>query len=91
LIGRKKDAPLHRVRLQFDAYAATRIRERRWHDSQERNPLSDGGIELIFELAELSEVLEWILSWGEHVRVCEPPELIERLQNRLRSTLALYP
>jgi predicted DNA-binding transcriptional regulator YafY len=76
--------------LQFNAFAATRIRERKWHDSQRETPLPDGGIELSFRLAQLSEVLEWILSWGEHVRVCEPQELIDRLKQRLQTTLAQY-
>lgn len=88
--GRKDGASLYEVRLQFNASAATRVRERRWHESQTQQLLPDGGIELTLELAHVSEVLEWILSWGEHVRVCEPPELIERLSERLQKTMALY-
>lgn len=90
IMGRRDDAPLHHVRLQFDAYAATRVRERKWHETQREVPLPDGGVELTLQLAQLSEVLEWILSWGEHVRVCEPEELITRLRNRLQKTMALY-
>jgi predicted DNA-binding transcriptional regulator YafY len=90
MMGRKDDAPTQLVRLQFNAYAATRVRERKWHEDQTELPLPDGGVELCFQLAQLSEVLEWILSWGEHVRVCEPQELVDRLRRRLWKTLALY-
>jgi hypothetical protein len=69
--GRKDGAPLYEVRLQFNASAATRVRERRWHESQTQQPLTpDAELGLTLELAHVSEVLEWILSWGEHVRVC---------------------
>jgi predicted DNA-binding transcriptional regulator YafY len=90
LMGKNSRSTVQTVRLQFNAFAATRIRERKWHDSQRETPLPDGGIELSFRLAQLSEVLEWILSWGEHVRVCEPQELIDRLKQRLQTTLAQY-
>lgn len=90
LMGKKEGVPLHTVRLRFNAFAATRIRERTWHASQEVTPLPDGGIELTLQLGQLSEVLEWILGWAEHVRVCEPPELIKLLRDRLEKTLALY-
>ena len=91
MMGSKDDTPTQLVRLQFNAYAATRVRERKWHEDQTEIPLPDGGVELCFQLAQLSEVLEWILSWGEHVRVCEPQELVDRLRQRLQRTLALYP
>jgi proteasome accessory factor B len=90
IMGRKDDAPSQLVRLQFNAYAATRVRERKWHEDQTEIPLPNGGVELIFQLGQMSEVLEWILSWGEHVRVCEPQALVERLRERLQKTLALY-
>jgi hypothetical protein len=90
MIGKKKEGRVHHVRLQFNARSATRVRERKWHDSQTEAPMPDGGIELTFKLAHFSEVLEWILSWGDQVRVCEPDELIALLTRRLQSTLALY-
>jgi biotin operon repressor len=90
IMGRKDDDTTHLVRLQFNAYAATRVRERKWHEDQTEIPLPDGGVELTFQLAQMSEVLEWILSWGEHVRVREPQALVDLLRERLQKTLALY-
>jgi hypothetical protein len=61
----------------------------KWHENQTEVLLPDGGVELISQLAPLSEVLEWILAGVNHVRVYEPQELIDRLIERLRKTLAL--
>lgn len=82
---------LHRVRLRFSAAASVRVRERRWHDSQtDAVFLADGAVEIGFELADLAEVEEWILSWGEQVRVLAPAELVQSVRERLEASLALY-
>lgn len=69
----------HRVRIRFDASAAFYIRERRWHPSQELQALPGGGVELSLRLSSLAEVERWILSWGAHARVLEPPQLARSL------------
>jgi proteasome accessory factor B len=68
----------YRIRLQFDAFAARLVSERRWHASQKIKPLGkDGsdGVEMTLELADLGEITRWILSWGGHARVLAPEEL----------------
>lgn len=92
VMGRRSgNLRLHRVRLRFSPAAALRVRERRWHDSQtDAVFLGDGGVEIGFELADLAEVQEWILSWGEQVRVLAPAELAQSVRERLKASLALY-
>jgi predicted DNA-binding transcriptional regulator YafY len=65
----------HRIRLQFDPYAARLVSERTWHESQRIRSLADGAIILQLELGGLEEIERWILSWGAHVRVLEPAAL----------------
>jgi predicted DNA-binding transcriptional regulator YafY len=92
VMGRRGGIPrVHRVRLRFSPEAALRVRERRWHDSQtDAMILRDGGVEIGFELADLAEVQEWILSWGEQVLVLAPAELAQSVRERLKASLALY-
>ncbi|MEY2497730.1 MAG: hypothetical protein QOD12_1286 [Verrucomicrobiota bacterium] len=89
----------HRIRLQFDPYAARLVAERSWHESQRIQSLPDGSIILQLALGGLEEIERWILSWGNHVRVLEPAPLramirdaasaIARLYSNLESTPAL--
>ena len=74
----------HRIRLQFDAFAARLVGERRWHASQKIKPLGkDGseGIEMMLELSDLEEITRWILSWGGQARVLAPKELKMRVRS----------
>jgi proteasome accessory factor B len=70
----------HHLVLRFDEWAADYIREKRWHDSQRLRELRNGGVELSLRLSGLVEIERWVLSWGEHVRVLEPKELVKRVQ-----------
>jgi predicted DNA-binding transcriptional regulator YafY len=69
----------HRIVIRFDAFASQLVRERQWHPSQRIRHLADG-IELTLTLDGIEEIERWILSWGEHATVLEPPALIERMK-----------
>jgi proteasome accessory factor B len=68
------------VRIHFDAFAARLVSERQWHASQEIAILENGEIELSLALGGVEEIERWILSWGEHATVLEPPALRQRLR-----------
>lgn len=62
--------------IQFDAYQARYIRERRWHATQEPlEELPDGGIILRFMSGALEEITRWVLAFGSHATVLAPPAL----------------
>jgi proteasome accessory factor B len=84
--GKKK----YRIKLQFDPFAARLIAERSWHESQRIQSKSDGSIVLELDLAGLEEIERWILSWGSHVRVLAPQELIDIVRASARSIENLY-
>jgi predicted DNA-binding transcriptional regulator YafY len=74
------DGELVHVRVRFhDATAARRALENRWHPSPRDEILTDGTLELSFEVAGLLEITPWILTWGDTAEVLEPLELRERL------------
>ena len=80
----------HHVRIHFDAFAARLVGERQWHPSQKMKRLADGEIELSMTLGSLEEVERWILSWGEHTTVLEPPPLMRRLSEVAGSLASRY-
>jgi proteasome accessory factor B len=80
----------HRIRLQFDAFAARLVTERTWHQSQRIRPRRDGGIVLDLSLGALEEIERWILSWGPHVRVLEPARLRERIREAAIAVAEIY-
>ena len=84
--GKKK----HRIKLQFDPFAARLVAERTWHESQRIHSKRDGSIVLELDLAGLEEIERWILSWGSHVRVLAPAELVEIVRDAAISIEKLY-
>lgn len=70
----------YRVIVRFDPSAASQVRERFWHESQETKDLPDGSLEFTVHLGGLDEILRWILGWGDRVEVIAPPELREMVR-----------
>lgn len=77
-----------KVRLLFAKEVAAYIRERVWHSSQELCERRDGRLEIRLETSGRKELTRWILSWMPNVEVLAPPELRERVRERLRRGLA---
>ncbi len=73
--GASVGEPGGRVVIRFDASAAPFIRERTWHETQQLDPENDGGVTLRMDITDLEEVERWVLSWGRHAEVIEPPAL----------------
>ena len=79
------------VKLRFAADVTWRVKESRWHPSQEVEDLADGGCVLTVSVASLMEIGRWVRSWGDRVEVLAPPELREELRHeavRLARTYA---
>ncbi len=80
----------HEVIIRFNEMAADYIREKRWHPSQELIELPEGEVELRLKLSSLVEVQRWILGWGGHARVIQPPELTEFVTEAARRILSSH-
>jgi proteasome accessory factor B len=80
----------HRVVIRFEATVAERIREREWHESQELRELPGGGVELRLRLGALSEVRQWVLSWGAQAEVVQPADLRTELRREIRALQSRY-
>jgi predicted DNA-binding transcriptional regulator YafY len=78
------------VKIRFDVFAARLVRERQWHKSQKMRPVDDGGVELTMRVGIAPDLENWILSWGDHAEVVEPPELRRRIGTTIRNMATKY-
>ena len=78
-----------RVRLRFSAEAASRVRETRWHPTQEIT-LTRDGCEWSALIGDTLEIEPWIRGWGAECEVLEPPELRETVMSHVRRSMEVY-
>lgn len=68
------------VKLRFKPDVAWRVKESRWHPSQQLEELADGGCMLTINIASMMELGRWVRGWGDKVEVIEPASLREELR-----------
>ena len=78
------------VRLRLDDFAARLASERIWHKSQKLKLLSGGGAEMTLEVGLAPDLENWILGWGSHAVVLEPPELRSQIASTARTMALQY-
>ena len=84
-----EDDPVE-VHLRFSAAVAGRVRETRWHPSQQLTPRGDGALDMRLSIASTIEIINWVLSWGPHCEVLEPRDLRDRIAADLRTAARVY-
>lgn len=72
------------VRVELSDYAARLAEERRWHPSQQLKRLSDGRVEVRFQVSRLEDMLRWVLGWGAQARVISPDALVTAVDREIR-------
>jgi predicted DNA-binding transcriptional regulator YafY len=78
------------VELEFRGWAAQYVAERIWSYDQKIIKIDDDKIRMTFSASSNVELIAWILSFGEEVKVIEPKWVVEQIMNRLRETESLY-
>jgi proteasome accessory factor B len=78
-MGVFKGTENHNVVIEFDAWGADDVRGRKWNSSQVLEDHPTGGLTMRMTLNNLEEVERWVLGFGKHATVVEPPELRERV------------
>ncbi len=78
------------VVLKFHPRVAARVRETRWHRSEEVEDLESGFLLWRARLAEPQEVLPWIRGWGADVEVLAPQGLRQVLEREARRLARVY-
>jgi len=78
------------VVLRFHPRVAHRVRETRWHQSEQVEEQPDGSLIWRAQVAEPQEMVPWVRGWGADVEVLEPPELRERTMGEARRLARAY-
>jgi predicted DNA-binding transcriptional regulator YafY len=81
----------HVVEIEFDAYQAQWIREKKeWHAGEERDDLPDGGLLLRMKVGGLEAVKRFVMQYGAHAKVRGPAILRQMIEEELRQMLQDY-
>lgn len=78
------------VVLKFHRNVSARVRETRWHRSEEETELQDGSIVWKAKVAEPQEMVPWIRAWGSDVEVLEPKKLRETMMGEAKAMAEKY-
>ncbi|HEV7280996.1 MAG TPA: WYL domain-containing protein [Pirellulaceae bacterium] len=78
------------VVLKFRKMVAGNVEEVRWHPTQKVRRLVDGGALFTARVSGLEEISWWILGYGPEVEAIEPPELRQRIADRIEAMRAIY-
>jgi predicted DNA-binding transcriptional regulator YafY len=81
---------LYDIKLHFDATVAETVADTHWHDSQDVEWLEDASVKIGLRVDGLEEIVWWIMGYGPHCRVMEPPELKERIEKLHQSAAEKY-
>ena len=78
------------VVLRFHPRVAGRVRETRWHHSEQVEEQPDGYVLWRARVAEPQEMLPWVRGWGADAEMLEPGEVRERMMGEARRLAGMY-
>jgi proteasome accessory factor B len=78
------------IKVRFSPAIAHTIRGRVWHPSQSVSEDTDGSVVLSFTAGGRMEIISWLLSYGKHAEVLEPPGLRDEVRHMVLDMVALY-
>ncbi len=81
---------MYEIAIRFDEYQARYIRERKWHDLEQKEEQGDGGLIYRVSTAGLNEMKRWVMAFGAHAEVLAPEELRSAVADEAARMLALY-
>lgn len=84
-----EDEAVH-VTLRFTPRVANRVKESRWHHSQQIHDQQDGSLLWQADIATPKEMLPWIRGWGSDCEVLEPTWLREKLLKEVQKMARVY-
>ena len=79
--------PRIEVSLRFDKATAAWVKDRIWHPTQKITMLKSGELILTLTVADSRELLGWVLSFGNGVRVIRPFSLGEAVSSEAKKIL----
>lgn len=84
------EEPPVEVVLKFSARVANRVRETRWHRSEQVSELEDGSLLWRAWIAEPQEMMPWVRGWGSEVEVVGPNRMRELVKEEVSRLIVVY-
>jgi len=78
------------VRVRFSAKIAHAVKDRIWMPGQKVSTDPGGRVIVEFDAAGQMELISWILSYGIHAEVLEPPELRKDVRRQVKEMREMY-
>lgn len=78
------------VILKFSPRVAGRVKETRWHRSEQTVALEDGSLLWRAWIAEPQEMMPWVRGWGAEVEVLEPENMRAAVAEEARKMVEIY-
>jgi predicted DNA-binding transcriptional regulator YafY len=79
-----------RVRVRFSAEVAHSVKERIWRPGQTIKTDREGRATIEFEASGEMELASWVLSYGAHAEVLDPPELRREVKRQVKEMREFY-
>ncbi|MGH2496593.1 MAG: helix-turn-helix transcriptional regulator [Ktedonobacteraceae bacterium] len=86
---RQREARSMTVRVLFDSEIARWVQEGRSYYVTHEEETPDGLL-VTLQIRQESEILHWLLSWGQHARILEPESLRQRVADEAAGMLRNY-
>ncbi len=84
----KREGRLRQVRLKFLPEVAESVANIQWHSTQTTDFMEDGSVILRFHVDGLTEIVWWVLSYGDKVRVLAPTALRDKVIEIAQKTIS---
>ncbi len=78
------------VKLLIDKEVVFYFTNREWHPSQKISFKKNGSMLLEMDVPVTHELIGWILSWRDNIKVLSTKSLIDQIKTNLNSTMKLY-
>lgn len=76
--------------IEFSEYMARWVQHENWHPNQQSAWLANGRYQLTVPYQNDTELIQDILKYGEHTQVRQPPELCDKIKQRLKQAWQQY-
>lgn len=80
----------YQVKIEFDAFQAKWIRERPLKEGEEIREAEGGGLIFTCNVSGLTEITQWVMSFGSHAKVLEPEELRNEIKEEIKKLKEIY-
>lgn len=79
-----------RVKVRFSPAVARYVTESRWHESQQMRAQRDGSLIADFRLTATEQIKSWIMGFGRHAVVLQPPSLRDEIAKEISALQVAY-